>query len=108
MRKNNIYISGPMRGIEDFNYPKFNRIANELTELGCNVFNPANNPVMDTPEQYMDVDLALLRAAEIVYLLKGWEHSKGATVEVAYAIYLEYAFILEDGATDPVVIFPYL
>ena len=83
-----VYISGPMRGYPAYNFPAFHEAACRLAGAGHAAINPAQNPGGLTPAQYMDIDLALLRAAEAVLVLPGWENSKGAAVEVAYAHYL--------------------
>ena len=38
-----VYISGPMTGIKDLNYPLFNSIAKRLSDAGYAVENPADN-----------------------------------------------------------------
>ena len=40
-RKPTIYIAGPMRGIEDFNFPAFDRQEELLEKQGWRVINPA-------------------------------------------------------------------
>ena len=40
-RKPTIYIAGPMRGIEDFNFPAFDRQEELLKKQGWVVINPA-------------------------------------------------------------------
>ena len=40
-----VYISGPMAGIENHNFPQFNALATKLRALGVDVVNPAElNP----------------------------------------------------------------
>lgn len=39
-----IYLSGPMTGLPDYNYPAFNAEAARLRALGYTVENPAENP----------------------------------------------------------------
>ena len=41
MKKPKIYIAGPMRGLPDFNYPKFNYYAAIYRSVGWEVENPA-------------------------------------------------------------------
>ena len=36
-----LHLSGPMTGLEDFNRPEFNRVAEVLQAMGHDVFNPA-------------------------------------------------------------------
>jgi hypothetical protein len=88
MPSNAIYISGPMRGVPEMNFPRFNRVAAELRADGHLVLNPAEHPAGLTDAEYMDIDLALIRACDKVFMLPGWSKSKGACVEHAYAEYL--------------------
>lgn len=83
-----IYLAGPMRGIEAFNFPAFHAAAAKLRSEGHHVFNPADTgePVGWTIRDYLFVDLAwICNHAEAVYLLPGWQNSTGATAERATA-----------------------
>lgn len=40
-----IYLSGPMTGVPEYNYPAFNAEAARLRALGYTVENPAENPL---------------------------------------------------------------
>lgn len=79
-----IYLSGPMTGIEEFNYPEFNRVAQELREKGLEVVNPAEiEPIgTGTWEDYMKADIKALVECDTVAVLNGWKNSKGAKLEV--------------------------
>lgn len=90
-----IYIAGPMTGIRDFNRPAFFSAAQLLTERGHAVLNPASLPDGLTESQYMDICLAMLRCADVIYLLDGWENSAGARVEYALADKLGLDIIFE-------------
>lgn len=83
-----IYIAGPMTGKPDFNRGKFNTTAARLWAAGYTVLNPAILPDGLTYEHYMDISLAMLRGADEIYLLEGWEHSEGAKREFNLAIRL--------------------
>lgn len=85
-----IYISGPMTGIKDFNKPEFIKAESRLFGCGHDVFSPARLPQSKdiTYAQYMDIDLAMIRACNAIHMLKGWESSKGAKFELDYAIML--------------------
>lgn len=80
-----IYIAGPMTGYKDFNRPAFNELAASLCAEGHVVLNPATLPSGLTQAQYMDICFAMVRAADAVYMLEGWEHSPGARAENALA-----------------------
>lgn len=76
-----IYISGPMTGLPDFNYPAFNAEAARLRALGYHVENPAENPPQDSWEAYMDVCIPQLLTCDTIALLPGWSESRGALRE---------------------------
>jgi hypothetical protein len=101
-----IYVAGPMRNYPEFNFPAFHAAAKRLRTEGHTVFSPAEkDEEVHGPEfskEFTTGDLAqatsrgfsLRRAlgddlkwicseAEGIYLLKGWEHSKGALAEKA-------------------------
>jgi hypothetical protein len=85
-----IFLSGPMSGIENFNYPAFNAAAAKLRAQGHSVLNPAENPVPScgTWAGYMRLSIAQLMRCEIVAVLDGWQDSSGAVVEVELAMKL--------------------
>lgn len=78
-----IYISGSMSGIENYNYSAFNKAELELQALGLVVINPATIKVEDWKQwsDYMREALRMMLDANAIYLLKGWEESKGANIE---------------------------
>lgn len=75
-----IYIAGPMTGLPDFNYPAFFEAAKELSAEGHAVLNPAKNSGKDWID-YMRQSLQQISAADGMFMLKGWETSKGARIE---------------------------
>ena len=90
IQENSIYIAGPMTGIVDHNFPAFHAAAKKLRAQGYAVFNPAeiNADAVDVIRPwswYMRKDLAELVKCEAIYLLPGWENSKGATLEMHVA-----------------------
>jgi hypothetical protein len=80
-----IYIAGPMTGLPDYNRPSFNAEASRLNDEGHCVLNPAVLPSGLTQHEYMDICMAMVRSAEVVYLLKGWRNSEGAVSELTLA-----------------------
>lgn len=56
-----------------------------MLDDGHIVLNPANLPDGLTQAQYMDICCAMLRCANGVLLLDGWEQSSGARAERALA-----------------------
>jgi hypothetical protein len=82
-----LYISGPMSGMSNDNFPAFNEMARKLRMLGFPVLNPAdfgNNPEI-TWADCLKRDIAILGHAEAVILLDGYERSKGAALELDVA-----------------------
>jgi hypothetical protein len=101
-RKPTIYIAGPMRGVEDFNFPAFDRQAKVLRDQGWIVINPAeidrelgsppSDPMRyDPTESYEDQEFmrdALKRDIAVIcdectamYMMAKWEISRGAKTE---------------------------
>lgn len=81
-----IYIAGPISGLPDGNKPAFDAMESWLTGKGYIVLNPHAMPFGLSEDAYMDVCLAMVRHAEAICLLKGWQASAGAQVERAYAL----------------------
>ncbi len=79
-----IYISGPITGIRDYQ-ENFTVAADLLIDMGCSVVNPARLEEIIagtfSREQIMAIDLKLLEACDGIFLLPGWEFSKGAKEE---------------------------
>lgn len=85
-----VYISGPMTGLPELNYPAFHAAAALLRALGHQVINPAENPAppCGTYEGYMAISLAQVEASECVVMLPGWNLSSGAKREHTRAMEL--------------------
>lgn len=85
-----LYVSGPMTGYPDLNYPLFELAAGELRKAGFEVFNPAENEEQDSWEAYLRIDLAMVLAADGVAVLPNWQESRGARLEVdvAHALHI--------------------
>lgn len=85
-----IYISGPMEGEKD--YLENFRVAEEvLLKLGHVVVNPArlDEAVEDFGllwENYLELNLALLKCCDAIVMLDGWRESRGCNREHDYAI----------------------
>lgn len=109
-----IYLAGPMRGVPEFNFPRFNAVAKALRANGHEVFNPAER---DT-DRHGGVDISagnatgsieeakathgfslrdalgddmeyICRTANCICLLPGWEASSGAQAEWRTALTLK-------------------
>ena len=86
-RAKRVYVAGPMTGIEDFNYPAFNTMADQLRAQGYEVENPADHGVVEGAQwaDYMAYDLTRLGLCGMIALLPDWEKSQGARLEVLIA-----------------------
>jgi hypothetical protein len=95
-----IYIAGPMTGLPEFNYPAFNNAAQMLRNLGPHVENPADSGVINgaTWADYMRLAIAQLIKCDTVYVLNGWESSKGAKLELSIASSIGMKIEFEGGA----------
>ena len=84
-----VYISGPITGTNDFEQ-RFEAAENNLKAQGYEVFNPAKcNLVMPgtaTWEDYMKLCEAMLSCCDTIYMLRGWENSRGAVKEYHLAM----------------------
>lgn len=97
-----IYIAGPMTGLPDLNFPAFNAAADALRTQGWHVENPADHGVIEGAqwEDYLAYDITRLGTCGAIYLLPGWEKSKGATLEAHIAKMLGLQVLLAPGAED--------
>ncbi|MNO45549.1 hypothetical protein D3C76_358160 [compost metagenome] len=99
-RAKRVYIAGPMTGIEDFNFPAFNAMADNMRAGGWHVENPADHGVVHGAEwaDYLRYDVGRLATCEAIMLLPGWSKSKGANLEVTIARQLGMPIMLAEGA----------
>jgi hypothetical protein len=120
-----IYLSGPMRGIKDFNFDAFHRFAQLLRGRGYIVFSPAerdvnefgdifkspNGLITDLPVKF-DLRKTLLKdiawicnEADTIAMLPGWADSKGAVAEfaVAAALGLRVIYLKEPKENNEVL-----
>lgn len=108
-----VYISGPMRGRPDFNYPQFHEVAGELRHFGLPGFLPEDPPLAvlnpaenfdgdrDRPiHEYLALDIRQVLDADAVVLLPGWRQSEGARLEVAVAQATGKRFFLARPLSD--------
>jgi len=89
-----LYLSGPMSGLPEFNYPAFQAAAERLRAQGSTVISPHELPA-NCPgctnigehswAQHMRVDLAALLTCDVIVLLPGWQQSRGAQLEKTVA-----------------------
>lgn len=81
-----LYVSGPMSGYEEFNYPAFNAAAAALREAGYEVENPAEigHPGMAYTDLIKE-DIRIILDCDGVATLEGWWASRGAHIETSVA-----------------------
>lgn len=84
-----VYISGPITGVPDY-MDKFAETEKELKEKSYTVVNPAKinygMPEDMTYEEYMEIDIRLIELCDAIYMIRGWEMSRGANREYGYAL----------------------
>lgn len=99
-----IYLAGPMSGYPDHNVPAFHAAAARIRDFGYRVVSPAEtegeNQEERTWEQWMRRDIKLLVDCDAVAVLPGWEHSRGATLEVHVARALGMPLMCADTLRD--------
>lgn len=77
-----------MSGLPDFNCPAFEEAAREMRGFGWEVISPNENHGgrTDLPrEEYFRTDIPQLVTCDAILMLKGWEKSEGAKLELAIA-----------------------
>ena len=87
--KKTIYLSGPMSGIPNFNFPTFNFWEKYFTSQGYKVINPARQMFGITwlPwEFYIIYDMFILWITRPthIFMLQNWELSTGAQIEILF------------------------
>lgn len=95
-----IYLSGPMTGLPEYNFPEFRRVAKQLYEKGFEVVNPADNVIPEYPTDrvpetkeerqkmwvaFMRKDIKAIADCDAIAVLRGWQNSRGARLEVTIA-----------------------
>lgn len=78
-----IYVSGPMTGHPELNYPAFHAAAHALTRAGHDVINPARWGVIPGWDwrDYMRHAVRDVADAQALAMLPGWTDSRGARLE---------------------------
>lgn len=105
-----VFIAGPMRGYEKYNFPKFDRIEKILKNNGVECVNPGRIS-RKFKEKDVNSDIAVYnemvrlqqeaeRTCNAILLLDGWQWSKGAQLEVKTAAELGMQFLLESDLPD--------
>ena|ERR1700677_1955618 len=93
-----VYISGPISSITDGNYYNFEKAEIKLTSQGHEVINPHK---INKPEDHgnrakcLRNDIRHMTECDGIYMLYGWENSKGACLEHTIACNLEFKMMYE-------------
>jgi hypothetical protein len=93
-----VYISGPMTGRLDLNFPAFNVAAARLRSLGYEVVNPVEingDPSMDWGS-CLRRDLKGMLDCDTIALMPGWQTSSGANLELHVAHRVGIAICMVD------------
>lgn len=95
-----IYISGKVTGTIDYK-ERFAKAEEKLRERFPDslIANPVR--VTEPVEKFsyatcMDIDLALLRHCDAIYMLRGWDASDGAQIELAFAKMYHLKILMEE------------
>lgn len=98
-----IYISGPITGTIGHR-ERFQEAERKLTSAGLVAINPARVngelPSILTHSEYMKTSIAMLDMCEAVYMLEGWQQSKGCSIEFEYAYEHGISIYFENGRID--------
>lgn len=102
VRRKSIYIAGPMSGLPDNNFSKFFDAEARLLADGWEPINPSRfsgifgeQPAGKMLDACCEAERAAIPHCDAIYLLKGWENSKGAKRELAVALQHNLEVIVE-------------
>lgn len=84
--KQRVYISGPITGDPDAR-TRFRNAEGLKVNEGFDVMNPFDNGVNDGSawEEHMIADIRMLMLCDTIFMLNGWQSSKGARIEFKIA-----------------------
>jgi NADH:ubiquinone oxidoreductase subunit len=97
-----IYISGPMTGLPNCNREAFHATEKRLHQdsrfRDWVIYNPANLPQSAawTWHDYMRINIAHIIDCQCMYMLPGWQNSKGANLEHHIAEQLGFEIIYQE------------
>ena len=93
-----VYIAGPISGREEMAFIEFEKAELKLKSQGYEVVNPMKLPHdhNKTWISYMRVCLRELLDCEIIYMLRDYRNSPGASIELNLAIDLGIAVHYQD------------
>lgn len=95
-----VFISGPVTGTDDY-MERFARAERFLCAQGYMAVNPvkvgAQLPEGTTHEERMKISMAMLDMCGAVFMLEGWQGSKGCGIEFEYACEHGITIAFEEG-----------
>ncbi|TNI12691.1 DUF4406 domain-containing protein [Aeromonas veronii] len=80
-----VYLAGPITGQLDTYVQAFSEGERHLTQEGAVVLNPTMLPLGLRYTSYMNICLPMLREADVMALLPGWQESEGVALEIEEA-----------------------
>lgn len=96
--KPKVYISGPMSGRTKVDImDRFCYAEDQLHDMGYEPVNPVD--ISDMPfdyDEFMEIDLKILSYCDGIYMLKGWQDSLGAQMELQYAVMKQHFVMYQD------------
>jgi len=100
-----VYIAGPMTGLKNYNREAFEAREKIIRAHGADVFNPATSKMSArceagevSYEEILRYDISELLKCNAIFMLDGWEDSKGAKLEHDIAEALGFVFLV--GLTE--------
>lgn len=98
-----IYLSGPMTGRPNLNFPAFHAAAGRLRTLGYDVVSPAEiaHGNEATWHAAMRADIKGLLDCDTLALLEGWQTSSGAHLEMHIAHRVGINIVVEAEIVGP-------
>ena len=95
LKRKIVFLSGAITSVDGYKQI-FADAEQRLLEQDCTVLNPAVLPPSGLEwEAYLRITKAMLREAEVVYVLQNWEHSRGVKEELNLAAHLGKEIIYE-------------
>ena len=95
-----VYISGQISGLDPFEAEsRFDKAEEFLQGIGIDVVNPWDNglPEESTWIQHLCKDLEMLHECSHIYMMDGWQLSRGACIEYDFAIRTGKTVLFESG-----------
>ena len=86
-----IFLSGPISGAKDYKerFLAAEFFLEKIYDEEVSILNPAMNPDGLRPADYMRLSFAMIDAADVISVMPGWANSRGAVLEVMYALYID-------------------